>query len=67
MLCREVSDSISWRRFCRLPLDRPVPRPTTLVKLVRRAGPEVIEQLNAALLVLRSSNSIGKDSSSVAW
>jgi transposase, IS5 family len=49
-LCREVSDSISWRRFCRLPLDRPVPHPTTLVKLVRRAGPEVIEQLNAALL-----------------
>jgi transposase, IS5 family len=50
-LCREVADSISWRRFCRLPLDRPVPHPTTLVKLVRRAGPEVIEQLNAALVV----------------
>jgi hypothetical protein len=27
-----------------------MPHPTTLVKLVRRAGPEVIEQLNAALL-----------------
>jgi IS5 family transposase len=38
-LCQEVSDSISWRRFCRIPLDRPVPHPTTLVKLVRRAGP----------------------------
>ncbi|HZA84157.1 MAG TPA: ISNCY family transposase [Actinomycetes bacterium] len=49
-LCREVSDSISWRRFCRIGLDRPVPHPTTLVKLVRRAGPEVIAQLNAALL-----------------
>jgi transposase, IS5 family len=49
-LCREVSDSISWRRFCRIGLDRPVPHPTTLVKLVRRAGPEVIEQLNAALV-----------------
>jgi IS5 family transposase len=49
-LCREVADSISWRRFCRLPLDRPVPHPTTLVKLVRRAGPEVVEQLNSALL-----------------
>jgi transposase, IS5 family len=49
-LCREVSDSISWRRFCRLPLDRPVPHPTTLVKLVRRAGPETIQQLNSALL-----------------
>jgi IS5 family transposase len=50
-LCREVADSISWRRFCRIGLDRPVPHPTTLVKLVRRAGPEVIEQLNAALVV----------------
>jgi transposase, IS5 family len=49
-LCREVSDSISWRRFCRLPLDRPVPHPTTLVKLVRRAGPEVIQELNQALV-----------------
>jgi len=49
-LCREVSDSISWRRFCRIALDRPVPHPTTLVKLVRRAGPEVIGQLNQALV-----------------
>jgi len=49
-LCREVSDSISWRRFCRIPLDRPVPHPTTLVKLVRRAGPKVIDELNATLL-----------------
>jgi IS5 family transposase len=49
-LCREVNDSISWRRFCRIGLDQPVPHPTTLVKLVGRAGPAVIEQLNAALL-----------------
>jgi IS5 family transposase len=49
-LCREVSDSIGWRRFCRIGLDRPVPHPTTLVKLVRRAGQEVIAQLNTALV-----------------
>jgi len=49
-LCREVSDSIGWRQFCRIGLDRPVPHPTTLVKLVGRAGPMVIEELNAALL-----------------
>jgi len=36
--------------LCRLGLDQPVPHPTTLVKLVRRAGPEVIEQLNQALV-----------------
>jgi IS5 family transposase len=49
-LCREVADSISWRRFCRIGLDRPVPHSTTLVKLVRRAGPEGIGQLNRALM-----------------
>src|SRR4029453_19096385 len=26
-LCREVSDSIGWRRFCRIGLDRPLPIP----------------------------------------
>jgi IS5 family transposase len=49
-LCRGVSDSIGWRRFCRIGLEVPVPHPTTLVKLVRRAGPEVVGQLNQALL-----------------
>jgi IS5 family transposase len=49
-LCREVADSISWRRFCRIGLEGRVPHPTTLVKLVRRAGPEVVGQLNSALV-----------------
>ncbi|MGF6883736.1 IS5 family transposase [Nocardia sp. GAS34] len=49
-LCREVADSITWRRFCRISLEARVPHPTTLVKLVGRAGPEVFEQLNAALV-----------------
>jgi len=46
----EVGDSITWRRFARIPLDQPVPHPTTLVKLVGRAGPQVVEQLNTALV-----------------
>jgi transposase, IS5 family len=49
-LCREVADSIGWRRFCRIGLEGRVPHPTTLVKLVGRAGPEVVAQLNAALV-----------------
>lgn len=49
-LCREVADSIGWRRFCRIPLEGRVPHPTTLIKLVRRAGPQMFEQLNAALV-----------------
>ena len=49
----EVGDPITWRRFARIPLDQPVPHPTTLVKLVKlvgRAGPGTITQLNEALL-----------------
>lgn len=49
-LCREVSDSITWRRFCRISLEARVPHPTTLVKLVGRAGPQVFDQLNTALV-----------------
>src|SRR5260221_637246 len=37
-LCAEVADSISWRRFCRIPLDGQVPHPTTLIKLTSRCG-----------------------------
>jgi IS5 family transposase len=37
-LCREVTDSITWRRFCRIPLDGQVPHPTTLMKLTTRCG-----------------------------
>ncbi|MDQ0955642.1 IS5 family transposase [Streptomyces phaeochromogenes] len=49
-LCREVADSLSWRRFCRIPLTSPVPHPTTLIKLMRRGGAQTVEQLNTALL-----------------
>ena len=49
-LCREVSDSITWRRFCRIGLDQAVPHPTTLMKLTTRCGPAVVEGLNEALL-----------------
>ena len=48
-LCAEVSDSISWRRFCRIPLDATVPHPTTLMKLTTRCGTEAVAGLNEAL------------------
>ena len=48
-LCAEVSDSISWRRFCRIPLDGRVPHPTTLMKLTTRCGTEAVAGLNEAL------------------
>jgi len=49
-LCREVADSITWRRFCRIPLDGSVPHPTTLMKLTRRCASAAVEGLNEALL-----------------
>src|SRR5664279_3740932 len=50
LLCREVADSITWRRFCRIPLDGQVPHPTTLMKLTTRCGTAAIDGLNEALL-----------------
>lgn len=49
-LCREVADSISWQRFCRIPLGEPVPHPTTLVKITSRCGEQAVEALNDALV-----------------
>jgi IS5 family transposase len=49
-LCAEVADSISWRRFCRIPLDGKVPHPTTLMKLTTRCGSAAVDGLNEALL-----------------
>jgi transposase, IS5 family len=49
-LVREVADSFSWRRFCRIALDARVPDSTTLIKLTNRLGPDLLEELNAELL-----------------
>jgi IS5 family transposase len=49
-LCAEVSDSISWWRFCRIDIDAKVPHPTTLMKITTRCGEQAVEQLNDVLL-----------------
>lgn len=49
-LCREVTDSITWQRFCRIPLGGRVPHPTTLMKITTRCGEAAIGELNEALL-----------------
>src|SRR6266581_6370075 len=49
-LCREVADSISWQRFCRIPLGGPAPHPTTLMKITTRCGEDAVNELNEALL-----------------
>jgi len=50
-LCREVADSISWQRFCRIPLGMRVPHPTTLMTISSRCGHAAVAALNEALLV----------------
>ena len=42
-LCREVTDSVSWSRFCRIPLGGSVPHHSTLKKIAKRCGPTAIE------------------------
>jgi transposase, IS5 family len=58
LLCREVADSISWQRFCRIPLGGQVPHPTTLVKLTRRLGEQTVASLNEALLATAAEHKV---------
>src|SRR5258706_262388 len=49
-LCREVSDSISWRLFCHIDIDARVPHSTTLMKITTRCGEATVLALNEALI-----------------
>lgn len=49
-LMREVSDSLHLRRFCRLGLSEPVRDESTVRKLTRRLGPEVVHELTRLLI-----------------
>ena len=60
MLCREATDSISWQRFCRIPLGCSVPHPTTLMKITTRCGEQAIAGLNEALLAKASAAKVLK-------
>src|SRR6266511_6122704 len=58
LLCREVSDSICWQRFCRIPLGGHVPHPTTLAKLTRRMSEQAVSGLNQALLATAAEHKV---------
>ena len=49
-LVKEVNDSISWRRFCRIDLTKKVPDDSTLIKLTKKYGPETVEEMNSILV-----------------
>jgi IS5 family transposase len=49
-LLREVSDSLHLRRFCLLSISSPAPHESTVRKLTRRLGPEVVAELTRAVI-----------------
>jgi transposase, IS5 family len=49
-LVREVSDSLHLRRFCRIALDVRVPDESTVRKLTRRLGSQVVAEMTRALI-----------------
>jgi transposase, IS5 family len=49
-LVREVSDSLHLRRFCLIPLTQRVPDESTVRKLVRRLGPQVVAELTRVVI-----------------
>jgi IS5 family transposase len=51
-LVREVSDSLHLRRFCLLSLSAPVPDESTVRKLTRRLGPDLVAELILSVIEL---------------
>ena len=49
-LVSEVSDSLHLRRFCRIGLSGRVPDESTIRKLTRRVGPEMVDEITRALI-----------------
>jgi len=49
-LVAEVSDSVSWRRFCRISLSDPVPDASTLIKLTNGPCQGLAEEVHGALV-----------------
>src|SRR4051794_40398371 len=58
-LVREVSDSLHLRRFCRFGLWDRVPDESTIRKLVRRLGADVIEDICAQVIAAATSSRAG--------
>src|SRR3954452_7734420 len=59
-LVREVADSLHLRRFCLIGLWDRVPDESTVRKLVRRLGPEVIEDICAQVIAEATSPRAGR-------
>lgn len=74
-VCHQVGDRISWRRFCRIPLHKRVPHPSTLSKIRRRLdadGSDHMAELNEHLIrkaaeekIIKSRNKVRVDTTVV--
>ena len=53
-LAKEVSDSLHLRRFCLIALSERVPDESTIRKLTRRLGPEVVAEITRAVIAKAS-------------
>ena len=51
-LCAEVSESLTWLRFCRIPLGERAPHPSTLMRITTRCGSTTVAELNAHLIAV---------------
>lgn len=70
-ICDQVRDRISWRRFCRIPLNKPVPHPSSLSKIRHRLdanGSDHMAELNEYLIrkaaqekIIKSRNKVRVD------
>jgi transposase, IS5 family len=49
-LVREVSDSLHLRRFCLIAIDQRVPDESTVRKLARRLGPDVVHEITSMVI-----------------
>ena len=61
-LVREVSDSLHLRRFCLIAIDQRVPDESTVRKLARRLGPEVVAEITRMVIskAQRESRFLGR-------
>jgi len=57
-LVREVSDSLHLRRFCRIALTDRVPDESTIRKLVKRLGADVIDEITMAVIGAATSSGV---------
>jgi len=74
-VCAQVKDRISWRRFCRIPWNKPVPHPSSLCKIRKRLdadGSDHMAELNEHLVrkaqeekLLKSRNKVRVDTTVV--